>query len=354
MNLGRIRKLIDQAILNCSLDLTGLTVLTEAATGYFVLTPLIAALARADYVLALTRDSEYGKAGDIREHTMELARKWNVADKIQVLYDRDDTRIGDADIITNLGFVRPINAEFLKRVKKTAVIPLMWETWEYRHEDLDIEACRRLEIPVLGTNEHHPDLRIFEYIGYVALKLLFEAGIEILTSKIAILGSGEFAEQIKNTLKAVKADVYCILEENRENTDVDKMNRILEQADALVIVEHHKRKRLIGEKGFVNAEELSNLNRHITIIHICGNVDQNSLIKAGLRCWPKRFAPAGHMSVGTDYVGPAPLIKLHAAGLKVGERLAHMHTESAKAFDSEMKVLASCELAQGFKDYHLH
>lgn len=354
MNLDRIRKLIDQAILNFSLDLSGLTVLTEAATGYYVLTPIIAALARADYVLALTRDSEYGKAVDIRKHIMELARNWNVADKIQVIYDRDDKRIGNADIITNLGFVRPIDARFLKRVKKTAVIPLMWETWEYRTEDLDLEECRRLEIPVLGTNEHHPGLRIFEYIGYIALKLLFEAGIEILSTKIAILGGGEFAEQVNNTLKAAKADVYYIFQDNSQNTDVDKMNSILEQADALVIVEHHKKKLLIGEKGLINGEELFNLNRHITIIHICGNVDQNNLIKVGLRCWPKRFAPAGHMSVGTDYVGPAPLIRLHAAGLKVGECLAHIHRESANAFNSEMKVLANCKLAQGFKDYHVN
>jgi hypothetical protein len=354
MNLERIKKLIDHAILNFSLKLSGLTVLTEAATGYYMLTPTIAALAGADHVLALTRDSEYGKAVDIRKHTMELACNWNIEDKIQVLYDRDDKRIGNADIITNLGFVRPIDALFLKRVKKTAVIPLMWETWEYRTEDLDLEECRRLEIPVLGTNEHHPDLRIFEYIGYIALKLLFEAGIEILTTKIAILGGGEFAEHVKNALEAAKANVYSIFQDNSHNTDVDKINNILGQADALLIVEHHKKKQLIGEKGLITGEELFKLNKHITIIHICGNVDQNNLIKEGVRCWPKRFAPAGHMSVGTDYVGPTPLIKLHTAGLKVGECLAHIHRESANAFNSEMKVLANCELAQGFKGYHVN
>ena len=132
------------------------------------------------------------------------------------------------------------------------------------------------------------------------------------------------------------------------------MNNILEQADALVIVEHHKKKQLIGEKGLINGEELFNLNKHISIIHICGNVDQNNLIKIGLRCWPKRPAPAGRMSVGTDYVGPKPLVKLHTAGLKVGECLAHVHRKSTSAFNSEMKVLASCKLAQGFKNYHIH
>jgi hypothetical protein len=58
------------------------------------------------------------------------------------------------------------------------------------------------------------------------------------------------------------------------------------------------------------------------------------------------------MSTATDYIGPAPLIKLHTAGLKVGAQLAHAHREGARAFDSENQVLAELELAQGFKGYH--
>lgn len=354
MNLNRTKRLIDQAIQKFSLDLSGLTVLTEAATGYYMLTPIIAALARTDCVLALTRDSEYGKAIDIREHTMELARNWKVDDKIQVIYDRDDERIANADIITNLGFVRPIDAEFLKRVKKTAVIPLMWETWEYRPEDLDLEECRRLQIPLLGTNEHHPDLRIFDYVGYITLKLLFDAGIEIFNTKIAILGEGEFADQVLSTVKAAKAEVYPISPINDAEIRTDASIKFLQQADALAIAEHNTRRQLIGQQGLISAEELYNLNKGITVIHLCGEVDQRGLIKCGIACQPQHFAPAGYMSAGTEYVGPAALIKLHTAGLKIGERLARIHQEGAKAFDSEMEVLASCEWAQGFKAYHVH
>jgi hypothetical protein len=352
MNLYRIKRLIDQSILDFSLDLSGLCVLTEAATGYYVFTPIIAALAKADYVIALTRDSNYGKAADIRKDTMKLARNWNVDDKIQVIYDREDKRIGNADIVTNLGFVRPIDSNFLNRLKKSAVIPLMWETWEFRSEDMDIEECRRLEIPVLGTNEHHPDLRIFDYLGYIALKLLFEAEIEILNTKIAILGRGEFADQVYNTLKTARADVHPIFQAGGKNSNIEKERNILKQTDALIVVEHHEKKQLIGAEGFITPEAISELNKYITIIHICGNVDQNSLVRNGVRCWPRHFAPAGYMSVATDYIGPTPLIKLHTAGLKVGECLAHVHRESLSAFDSEMEVLANLELAQGFQGYH--
>jgi hypothetical protein len=52
MNLNRIKRLINKSILDFSLDLSGFYVLTEAASGYYMFTPIIAALAQADYVLA--------------------------------------------------------------------------------------------------------------------------------------------------------------------------------------------------------------------------------------------------------------------------------------------------------------
>ena len=51
LNLPRCRRLIDEAIRTLGLDLTGLTVLTEAGTGPFSLTASIVALAGAPRVL---------------------------------------------------------------------------------------------------------------------------------------------------------------------------------------------------------------------------------------------------------------------------------------------------------------
>ena len=354
MNLHRIERLINQAISTFQLDLSGLTILTEAASGYYVLTPLIAALAGAKNVLSLTRDSKYGKSADIHQETMALARHWKVDDKIQVLYDRSDIRIEEADIVTNLGFVRPLDANFLNGLKKTAVITLMWEPWEFRHEDMDIEKCRQLGIAVLGTNEHHPDLRIFEYIGYIALKLLFEVGIEIFNSKIVVLGQGEFADQIVQILISAKAEPLPISIDPPNDIKKGESINFFKQADAIVIAEHHHRKQLVGEKGLITARELYELNRGVTVIHICGNVDQKDINKVGIKCWPTHFASAGYMSAATDYVGPKPLIRLHTAGLKVGQDLAHARKEGASAFDSEINVLANLDLALGFEGYHYH
>lgn len=58
------------------------------------------------------------------------------------------------------------------------------------------------------------------------------------------------------------------------------------------------------------------------------------------------------MSVGTDYLGPKPLIDLHTAGLKVGERLAYARARGLPAREGEFTVLRETPLAQGFSGYH--
>lgn len=353
MNRNRIKKLIEQSIATFSLNLSGSIILTEAASNYYMLTPLIAAEAGAKQVLALTRESRFGTVQEIQTNLMELAHQWNLAANISVTTDRTDDRIGRADIITNLGFVRPLDAKFLAQLKKTAAISLMWETWEYRPEDLDLSACRDFGIAVLGTNEHHPDLRIFEYIGSIALKLLLNQDIEIVGSKIAVLGNGEFADIIINRLQLSGSESMLF-----DCSKVDFLNhstsrQFFKSADALIVAEHHHREQIIGLNGGIPPQKIAEVNPGICIVHICGNVDQKSLEKAQILHCPETFAPPGYMSVTTDFVDPKALIDLHTAGLKVGELMARCRRDGLSAFDSEMAVLNQTPLAQGFKDYHI-
>jgi len=148
MNVNRVFKLIDQATNTFSLDLSGLVVFTEVASGNYVVTPLIAALAGAVKVFAVTRDSRYGKAADVKELTLELAKERNMDSRIEVVFSKSPDILQQADIVTNLGFVRPIDKEMIEHLKPTAVIPLMWETWEFREQDLDLSHCWQKSIPV--------------------------------------------------------------------------------------------------------------------------------------------------------------------------------------------------------------
>jgi hypothetical protein len=348
MHETRCRRLIQEGMSTFSLDLSGWIVLTEVATGYYELTPLIAALAGAKRVDALAADSVYGTAGDVSDATMGLAQRWGVADRVKIIRSRDDPAIGEADIITNLGPVRPLDDAFLRRLKPTAAVALMWETWEYRPEDVDLAACYRLGIPVLGTNEHHPDLRTFEYLGPLAMKLLCTLDLEVFRSRVVVLGNGEFAQQIQSSLRAAGANVHVIDGRHVGVLRSQPSRQALQQADALVVAEHQNRRALIGSSGELSAEELSALNPGLMVAHLCGGADRTGLEAAGLRCVPDRFAPPGHMSVTTDYLGPRPLIDLHTAGLKVAERLARARAQGLTAQEAERAVLTETTLAQGF------
>lgn len=340
---------MEQAVATFALDLRGLSILTEAASGYFALTPFLASLGGADRVFALLSDSKHGTIDEIRELHTTLAREFGGESRIEYLTDRTDSRIGQADIVTNLGFVRPIDRDFLDRCKSTVVIPLMWETWEFRPEDLDLTECRRRHIPVLGTNEHHPDLQIFDYIGCIALKALFHMEVEVLRSSIIVLGSGEFADSVIRQLTALGARIAHVIPGQRSTLAANR--ELILNADAMVVVEHQERKELIGQRGMFQLQDFFLENSRIPFIHICGGVDQEIVKAAGVRCFPENgFAHPGNMSLTTAFVGPKPLVDLHAAGLKVGEVMSRARIAGLTGKDLEGFVCQQTSLAQRFAE----
>jgi hypothetical protein len=345
----RSLRLVKNAISTFNLDLGGLVVLTEAASGYYVLTPLIAAMAKAKQVFALAQDSHYGSAEEIARGTMALAEEWGVADRIQVLFSREDSSIREADIVTNLGFVRPLDRQFLRRLNPYAVVPLMYETWEFREQDVDLEECRNLNIPVLGTNESHKDLQIFRYVGNLAVKLLLLLDVEVFRSTVIVLGSGIFVQEINSAAGLMGADIRFVEVDRHGHFDTAALRQYLPDADALIVAEHHSRDLLIGESASFTPSELFALNPDLSIVHICGSVDFDGLTRMKFRCYPDTFAPPGYMSITTAFLGPRPLIDLHAAGLKVGEDMARARGECISAAETEQRVLADNSLAQAFQ-----
>ena len=132
---------IKKSISKFNLNLDGKVILTEAATGNYVVTPIIAAVSGAKKVYALAKDSKYGSIDEIKEQTYNLAKYFNIENKIEVISSLDCIDLQTVDILTNTGFLRPIDENIIDKLKTECVIPLMWETWEFRNSDLDIEAC---------------------------------------------------------------------------------------------------------------------------------------------------------------------------------------------------------------------
>ena len=309
----RVAELIAATIRTLELDLSDLIVLTEAASGPFVVTPVIAALAGARRTVAITCESRFASTREVIAQTRALEALCGLSDAVEIVTDRSVALFGEADIVTNLGFVRPIDARAIEAMKPSAVIPLMYEAWEYRPGDVDLDACRARGITVLGTNEDHPDLDVFSYSGPLCMKMLFEAGIELHKSTILIVSSDKFGRVIEQALARAGAAVSLVAD--LRNIDTGQLSR----SDALVVADYTRCDTIIGPGGDIETVDLARPAGHITVIQFAGRIDAAGLADQGITVYPGMDLPARRMSMTLGALGPRPVIELHAAGLKVGQ-----------------------------------
>ena len=344
-NPARLVKLIRDAIAFLELDLSGLTVLTEAASGPYVVTPVIASLAEAERVLALTRDSQYATAEAVIAQTRALEALCVVEDSVEIYTQRSLDLFAQADIVTNLGFVRPIDAEAVAAMKPTTAIPLMCEAWEFRPGDVDLEACRRKGILVLGTNEDYPGLEVFAYSGWLCLKMLFDAQIAVHKSTIVIVSSDKFGQVIHRQLERSGASVRLVPSLRSPTFDND-----LTQADVILIADYTRDDVIIGPGGDLTAIELAQRAPNATVLQFAGRVEMRDLMDCGMTVYHQHEVGARRMGLTLAELGPRPVIELHAAGLKVGELAARARRQRLTTDQALVYVLSTSHLAQPMRE----
>jgi len=298
----RLVGLMHAAIERCRLDLEGATLLTEAATGAYAVTPVLAAMAGAKKVYAIVGSSRHGTAREAAVATHGLATGAGVADRIEILESKSVAAIGGADIITNSGFVRPIDGEMIGRMKPTAVVSLMYEPWELRATDVDMAACRRGGIPVAGTNERHPAVDVFPFLGAMAARQLSDAGVTVRGSRLVLLCDNDFAPFIERGLADSGATVRSACEPD-EIRDFDVVDAVV------VALQPHPGRRLAA-RNFTRWQDA-------VIAQFWGDIER----APGLQVWPPEEPQPGHMGILPSAVGPEPVVRLQSGGLKVGEVL---------------------------------
>ncbi|NNM01264.1 MAG: hypothetical protein HKO62_10980 [Gammaproteobacteria bacterium] len=328
-------RLLSRAIKVFDLDLAGIPVLTEAASGVFACTPLLAACAGAQ-TTAVTRDSRYGSAAEVGDFLRTLAAELGVSSRLSIHEGAAADVCAKAALPTNLGFVRPIDRSVVERLPADAAIALMWEGWEARAEDIDFAAAAACGVPIVGTNEDDERVKTLEYLGPLAVKLLFEAGIEVLCSRLLVVGSEPFGGRIAAALARFGA--ASVMHENPEQSaHIDAA--MLAGLDAVVVAEHRSSALIIGSGGLLDPAQLAAAG--VAVIHISGSTDDSALTAAGIRKVPARSVPPRHMTVTTAYCGPRPVVDLHTAGLKVGEIMVRARRGGADAAGAERAALAS-------------
>lgn len=351
-NLGRAARLIDGAVSSFDLDLEGLTVYTEAATGGFASTAALAVAADAESVYALAADSSHGRAEEARNHTTELTAQ--VGDEDQLLFpdEKREKDVREADIVTNTGFVRPIDATMVGYLEPPVAIPLMYEPWEFRSSDIDIEAAWNAGIPVLGTDESDDRVATQEYLRCLGPALAFESDIEVFKSNCLVVGGGRMAEHAAAGFASLGAAVDIVAPDTGEvaTMGTDRDGHIPpERLDLVLVVDHATDTNLLGDDGVLDGEYLDRLPTGVIVNHVCGPMSTDVLDDKNIKYVPDEPAATGSMSFTTGHLGPRPIIDLHGAGLRVGEDLRRALTEESDLEDVTSKV-ASTALAADFDE----
>ena len=304
----RLVALMRRAIVATGLNLSAMTVLTEAATGAYGVTAVIAAMAGAMRVHAFVRPSSYGTVSEVNDWTSLLARTAGVAERIDIIEEISPESLDKVDIVTNSGHLRPLTATLIDHLPSSAVIALMFEAWEFRPDDIDIRSCARRGIPVVGINEQHEAVDVFSFLGPLSVKHLHDCGLAVYRNRIALVCDNSFAEPIKRGLAGLGGlvDVFC---------DVEAV--LPEDWDVVLVALSPGREPRIG-----NAEA-----RHLAavmpaeaiVVQFWGDVDRSAAMSYSLNVWPRQPPSAGHMAILLSAIGPEPIVRLQTGGLRAAE-----------------------------------
>jgi len=304
------QSLVERVCESLSLDLRGARVITEAATGPFAVTAAIAAYAGAR-VEVIAVDSRYGTSLEAAGQTMSVAHELGVADRIQIV-SRSEAAFELADIVTNLGPVRPLDHAVVSRMTNGAVIPLMYDARELRLSDIDLDACRKRGVRVVGTFEEHPDFNVFRFIGPLALKLIANFTTVSRDEQITLVGNDLFAPYLMESLKSAYARTVH-LPRWEQMTE-----RLVAETDLFLYSDY------CGDLGPAadNADpDVLRYSGAKQLLQFNGGVSMTTLNGHGWRVFPANSIESHRMFHTLAYLGIEPVVELNACGLKTAEIL---------------------------------
>ncbi len=336
MNLtSKIAKILE----DLQLDLHQKTVLTECATGAYAITPVLACLAGAE-VYAYGRDTKYGTFEDAQIEIEYLLQHFpEGAGKVHFIEALTPEIIQKADIITNSGHLRPLSNEKLQYAKKGVVLPLMYENWEFREQDLDLPFCKQHNIPVAGTNERHPDVDVFNYLGDMALKFIFDAGLCLYKNTFILICNNDFGGYIAKVLAKNCAKLGIIDKvENKKNYTLGEhcvwlsdyphveVPAEFREAEAIIYTASPFNEVLLGGSG--KSICLTTLQEQFSapyLLRYAGDIDTTLCNLLDIDYYPAQVK-SGHMGIIPSEIGDDAIYRLQGGGLKVGELMLRQET----------------------------
>ena len=325
---SKLKEKLQHTIQDLNIQLQNECVLTESASGAYACTPVLAALGGAE-VHAFARDSKYGSARECIKEVQTLAELCGVSDRIHFHTEKNEMPWERATVITNSGALRPLDSAVLERVSASCRIPLMFEAWEFRAQDLDLDFCKLKGIRVAGTNERHPQTDVFGYLGDLVVRLIQDAKQTPYRNKFIVVSNNDFTPYLCKPLVSMSAavGVYCPLEykseiENLGATYLGDWNSTeipndWKSTSAVIYTGSPFSENLWGNFPLLNFHVWKSLNSPL-LLRFAGDVSEADFVQHEINFHPEQV-PAGHMGILPSAIGWDPIIRLQAGSLKVAQ-----------------------------------
>ena len=310
---NRIIHLIKEYCSLLKLNLEGQIVLTELASGPFRYLPAIAAFAKAKKVIAYSKDSNYGTKEELIKEGIIFFNKLNVLNKIDIKTELKNEDFFEASIITNSGFLRPLDNEFIRKLKPGSLISLMYDEWEFRGNEISIEQCNQKRIKIIGTNENSKDFPIFSYCAPLFLKMTLNAGYEVFNNNILVWSSDDFGLQAKQAFENNGAKKVVL------TTNLSTLHHFLPKIDFIFICDYNQKTPYFKAGGCFDVSLFIKKNPQIGIIHLFGEIGIEELKKNSIYFYPMREGKSKQMTFTLADLSPLPLLKLQIASLKAAQ-----------------------------------
>ena len=321
----RTIKVADNWVTKLNLNLSSLCILTEAATGAYAAIPAVLLKAGASHVYAWARDSEYGSADRALSEVKEYLSLTGQSEShvTFAVNNRPLEQVPKVDIIMNSGLVRPLDKELLVRAKEgNSTIALLYDAWEIRDGDIDIDLCKKLGVKIAGVNENDASLGIFDLCGQLGVKMALNAGYEVVSNRVLVWSEDQFGDVIAAALNRFGAAEVI------QTTDKAVVSECMEVLDFIFLCEYGSQKKFTGEKGIIEDLAGNSSERFPGIIHLYGEMDYTWCCERGLNVFPKKDGRANKMSETLDYLGPYACMGLLVAGIRAA--VAHHSGEECR------------------------
>jgi len=334
-NSTRYRAYAEQLIKKYKLNLTGKIILTEAASGSYFYNPMIALLANAKCVYTYCKNSKYGDSKEINNLINLKYQEAKILNKVYQLESLDSKVISTIDILTNSGHLRPLTEDLINKLKPTAVIPLMWEPWEMRDNEIDIKAIKNNNILLMGTNEHEYPCDMRPYSPLTAVHLMMNDKVDLTIEKVIIFGE---QKTLAIAIDEGFRDIGISSTRISINSSRQEIQKALNWGTYLLIAEHKNHDVIVGSNGFIGIDQLINANIYSVGV-ISGLVNKEELVLQGISVFPELIERPGYMSYQPSVLGPYPVMDLFAAGLKVGDAMSNARENGLSLKDSAIYSL---------------